>query len=81
MGKLYAHVCKTIADMAAELRGGVIAADPVLTDQGTPVCKYCDFVAACRFAEGEAGEKCRVPKKLSAEEVWALMDEEVAKDE
>ena len=81
MGRLYAHVRKTIADMAAELRGGVIAADPVFTEKKKLACEYCDFVAACRFAEGEAGEKSRVPKKLSAEEVWALMDGEVAKDE
>ena len=80
MGKLYAHVRKTIAEMAAELRGGVIDADPVF-DNSKLACAYCDYVAACRFAEGEAGEKSRVPKKLSADEVWALIDGEVAKDE
>ncbi len=79
MGRLYAHVRRTIADMAAELRGGTIEANPYFRSQQDRACEMCDFYEACRFAEGEAGEKSRYLKKLKADEVWALMDGEVAK--
>ena len=81
MGRLYAHVRRTIADMAAELRGGTIEANPYFRSQQDRACEKCDFFEACRFAEGEAGEKSRRLRRLKADEVWALMEGEVAKDE
>ena len=74
MGKLYRHVRRTIASMAAELRAGTIDADPYFRSQSDRACENCDFAAACRFAEGEADEHSRCFKKLRADEVWALMD-------
>jgi ATP-dependent helicase/nuclease subunit B len=65
--------------MAAELRGGTIEANPYFRSQQDRACEKCDFFEACRFAEGEAGEKSRYLKKLRADEVWALMEGEVAK--
>ena len=76
MGRLYRHIRHTLAGMAGELRGGVIAADPVFDSHKRLACEFCDFPGACRFAEGEAGEKSRVLRKLGAEEVWTLMEGE-----
>lgn len=76
MGRLYRHVRKTLGAMAAELRGGTIAADPYFRSRSDRACKNCDFAGACRFAEGEAGESSRVLRRLKAEEVWALMEGE-----
>ena len=76
MGKLYRHVRRTIASMAAELRAGAIDADPYFRSQKDRACENCDFFAACHFAEGEAGEESRCLRKLKADEVWALMDGE-----
>jgi ATP-dependent helicase/nuclease subunit B len=81
MGRLYRHVRKTVADMAAELRAGTIAADPCFRSRTDNACEHCDYRAACRFAEGEAGEHSRCLKKLRPDEVWALMDGEGERDE
>ena len=80
MGKLYRHVRRTIASMAAELRAGAIDADPYFRSQKDRACENCDFFAACHFAEGEAGEESRCLRKLKADEVWALMDGEGKSD-
>ena len=78
MGRLYAHVRKVLSDMSTELHEGRIEANPYFRSRKDCACEYCDFFDACRFAEGEGGESSRTLKKLSAEEVWALMDGEVA---
>ena len=81
MGRLCRHVRKTLGDMAEELRGGTIDADPYFRSQTDRACENCDFFEACHFAEGEAGERSRYLKKLKADEVWALMEAEEESDE
>ena len=79
MGRLYGHVRKILADMSAELRGGKIEANPYFRSQDDRACEYCDFYDACRFAEGEGGERSRYLKKLSPGEVWELLDGEAGR--
>ena len=74
MGLLYRHIQKTLRSMAGELRGGTIAADPYFRSQTERACEHCDYRDACRFCDGEAGEKSRYLPKLGADQVWARLE-------
>lgn len=74
MGQLYRHIRKTLADMSAELRSGAIEANPCRIGSGRLSCETCDFFDACHFADGEGGEKSRALPRLSAEQVWELLE-------
>lgn len=75
LGLLGRHIKKELTGMARQLRMGSIAADPFYRSQQENACLNCDYLAACHFADGENGESCRYMPKLSAEKVWALMEE------
>ena len=75
LGLLSRNIKKQLKGMAGQLRGGSIAADPYYRSQRENACLHCDYFDACHFAEGENGERSRVLTKLSAEEVWAKMEE------
>ena len=76
LGKLERHIKKTLCDMAKELRSGSIAADPYYRTQEETACSRCDYYDACHFSDGENGESVRRQPTLSAERVWAMIDEE-----
>ena len=75
LGLLGRNIQKQLRGMAGQLRGGSIAADPYYRSQRENACLRCDYYSACHFAEGQNGEKSRYLAKLSAEEVWARMEE------
>ena len=75
MGLLARHIKKSLGEMAEQLRQGSIAADPYYRGQQANACVNCDYFDACHFSDGENGESCRYTPKLSAEKVWALMEE------
>ena len=74
MGKLYGHIRRTLRSMAAELRGGTIAADPYYRSQYDRACRNCDYFDACQFRDGEAGEASRCLPKLDAEAFWRKLE-------
>ena len=74
LGLLRRHIEKTLGDMARELRGGTISADPYYRTQRETACMNCDYFEACHFADGEAGESCRYMPKLGAEQVWTMLE-------
>ena len=74
MGLLYRHIRKTLKNMASELRGGTISADPCFRSQSDNACENCDYAEACRFVDGEGGEKSRWLPKLGADKVWARLE-------
>ncbi len=74
MGLLYRHIKKTLKNMAGELRRGTISADPYFRSQNDTACENCDFAEACRFVDGEGGEKSRYLPKLAADKVWARLE-------
>ncbi len=76
LGKLSAHIRKTLTGMAAQLRRGSIAADPYYRSQQENACLNCDYFDACHFADGEKGETCRFLPKLSDSKVWAALEKE-----
>ncbi|MBQ9686063.1 MAG: PD-(D/E)XK nuclease family protein, partial [Oscillospiraceae bacterium] len=75
LGLLGRSIKKQLRGMAGQLRSGSIAADPYYRSQQENACQTCDYYDACHFAEGVGGEKSRYLVKLSAEEVWAKMEE------
>ena len=78
MGLLYRHIRRTLGRMTDELRSGAIDADPYVKSDSKSPCDVCDYADACRFVDGQAGEKSRYLAKLSTAEVWERMrgDEE-----
>lgn len=76
LGHLAKHIKKCLADMAQELRQGNVAADPYYRGQNEFACANCDYINACHFANGENGESCRYLTSLSADKVWAMLEEE-----
>lgn len=76
LGLLARHIKKYLREMAAELRGGSVAADPYYKGQKESACTNCDYFDACHFADGENGESCRYLEKLSPQKVWNLLEGE-----
>ena len=72
LGLLAKHIEKTLVDMAAELKGGSIAADPYYRSQQVTACTNCDYREACHFSDGENGECHRNMPNLKATKVWNM---------
>ncbi len=73
LGRLSRHIDETLTVLADELFKGSIAANPYFKGSQDNACRTCDFAAACRFSEGDGGDRRRYLKKLGAEEVWNLL--------
>ena len=71
LGQLSAYIDALLADMAKELRGGSIAADPWYRSEQDNTCLYCEYFSACHF-DGST-ESWRRRKKLKAPEFWAKL--------
>ena len=74
LGVLAKHIDKTLCEMASELRGGSIAADPYYAGQQETACINCDYFDACRFRDGENGESMRITPHLKATKVWNVLE-------
>ncbi len=74
MAVLSGHIKKYLAEMAAQLRRGSIAADPFYRSQQENACLHCDYFKLCHFSDGENGESCRFQPKLGADRVWSKME-------
>ncbi len=74
MGALARHIKELLGQMAAQLRGGAIAADPYYRTQTENACLYCDYFEACHFADGENGESLRYIPRLSDKKVWNILE-------
>lgn len=74
LGRLEKHTRQVLADIAAELRAGKIAADPFF-QPGRNACQWCDYAAACQFREGRGGDRKRWLGKVDSEKFWARLEE------
>lgn len=74
LGLLSRHIDETLTVLANELQKGSIAANPYFKGAQDNACQYCDFAAACRFSEGEDGDRRRYLHKLHADEVWSRLE-------
>ncbi len=76
LGRLAAHIRRTLTGMARQLRRGSIAADPYYRSQQENACLNCDYFDACHFADGENGESCRFQPRLTDGKVWGALEKE-----
>ena len=76
LGKLEKHTRRILAQVAAELAAGNIAADPFWRGPQQNACQYCDYAAACQFREGRGGDRKRWFPKVEAGEFWEKLDQE-----
>ena len=76
LGRLGRYVERLLEDIAGEVRGGVIDADPCCHDESDSVCQFCDWAAACHFEDGRGGDRLRYIRKVTAAEFWQELGEE-----
>lgn len=74
LGALSRHIQQTLLELARELRGGSITADPYYRSQQDTACTYCDYLDICHFAPGADGDRHRVLEKLPATKVWHALE-------
>ncbi len=67
LGRLGAHIEKTLRNIGDEIKCGSICADPFVKGGMSP-CEYCDFKEACLF--DDQTDKRRYLKHRKAEAVW-----------
>ena len=72
LGKLSRFLEETLSNMAGELRGGSIAADPWYENDRANTCRTCDYCDACRFSETTDG--WRFKTKFKAPEFWEKLE-------
>ena len=53
---------------------GSITADPCYKSAQDNACLWCEYAEACRFTEGEGGDRRRYLPKLSATRVWDILE-------
>ena len=71
LGALCRHIDATLQELAAQLRGGSVAADPWFRSQTDSACRYCDYAAACHFDAHE--DKIRYINALRPAQVWEAL--------
>lgn len=71
LGKLGAHIKKTLANIGDEMKKGNISADPYKKSNQSP-CDYCEYFSACHFDEKK--DRRRYLKRLKADEVWEAVE-------
>lgn len=74
MGVLAKHIDKTLQKLAAELKGGTIAAAPYYKNKQTTACNYCQYQEVCCFEDGQRGEAYRYQPDIPATEIWQMME-------
>ena len=74
LGLLGRRVEETLRRLAGELRAGSITADPCYKSAQDNACLWCEYAEACRFTEGEGGDRRRYLPKLSATRVWDILE-------
>ncbi|MFR1050993.1 MAG: PD-(D/E)XK nuclease family protein [Lachnospirales bacterium] len=74
LGRLERHTRRILADIAAELAAGNIAADPFWRGPQQNACQWCDYAAACQFRDGVGGDRRRWLPSVKAEEFWTGLE-------
>ena len=74
LGHLGRYVDKLLHQIAGEIAGGNIDADPYARGPQDSACTYCAFASACYFDDSR--DKRRPLYKTDSDEFWALMERE-----
>ena len=75
LGVLAKHIDKTLQKMAAELKGGRIAAAPYYKNKQSNACSYCRYKEICCFEDGQRDENYRYLPNIPTETVWNMMEQ------
>ena len=59
-----------LRDIAGEIRGGVIDADPCCHTEEDSPCRYCDWAPACHFQDGRDGDRLHYILPVKPGEFW-----------
>ena len=78
--QLRRHIHRILRDIAREVGGGNIQADPWYRDDQRTACRWCDYAAACHFEDGRGGERSRYLYPVKGTEFWEQLDEEEARE-
>ena len=81
LGKLQKHIHRILRDIAREIGGGNIQADPWYRGERDTACRWCDFASACHFEDGRGGERSRYLYPVKGTEFWEQVDEELQETE
>lgn len=76
LGKLRKHIHRVLRDIAREVGGGCIQADPWFRDDMRTACRWCDYAGACHFEEGRCGERSRYLYPVKGTDFWEQVDED-----
>ena len=76
LGMLAGHIDRTLQQLAAELGGGKIAAEPYYKSGQKNACVYCQYKEMCGFEDGQRGEHCRRLPDYSTKTVWDMIEEQ-----
>ena len=77
-GKLRRYVDRLLTEIAAEIRGGNINADPCVRHAGEDPCQYCDWGDACHFQEGRDTDCRRYVLPMDPTAFWEWLEREEA---
>ena len=70
LGKLSRYVDSILAEIARDLRAGVIAADPWARSEQESACTYCEFASACHFMDEDAEDCAKPLRPVTPAEFW-----------
>lgn len=76
LGKLRKHIHRILKDIAREIGGGNIQADPWFRDDMRTACRWCEFASACHFEDGRRGERSRYLYPVKGTDFWEQVEEE-----
>ena len=80
LGKLHRHIKRILRDIAREVGGGCIQADPWYRDEKSTACAWCDYAAVCHFEDGRRGEHSRFLYPVKGTDFWERLDEAEASE-
>jgi ATP-dependent helicase/nuclease subunit B len=81
LGKLSRYVDRLLRQVALEISGGNIDADPCYYSEAENACTYCEFASACHFAAADETEQPRYVYPVKPEEFWNRISEQKGEEE
>ena len=70
LGRLSKYVDRILEQIAQELSGGNIDADPHGHSEDDTVCAYCEFASACHFMDGGGDDRLELIRPVTPAEFW-----------
>ncbi len=81
LGKLSRYVNYQLRQVAKEVGGGNIDADPCYYSEANNACTYCEFAPACHFGDSLAEDRISPIYPVRPEEFWREVDEKIGEED